>query len=565
MRNFLEELTKNKYNQEGLTLKDLKPVTFESNEKSKLSFRQWSDEFSSWVERMDQDFEKMLKVAAQMHEWDKDKFIDEVQQEYLLGAEKVAEFDKQIYLAMKRLTAGIARDTVDTSKTAGEAWYRLTDRIYGRNVQGATAIASQLQELKRPTQIAESFRLLNVIRKLVREFARQSPKEPMPAIVKAAYMRVVPEYRRAMETQVDVDKEPHNLEDKVLAFIRNNTSGVAPMDIGKRCTRTDAATRSWQFQSEYHVKCTRSDSYPDLKNYEYAAQWRQDWNIGDADTSGSSDGELYGLQAKGRAKVQVSTVSATTVESQVIRPSSVMQKVEEQKEKGKKGHSKGWNDSKGWAVGKGWSEGKGWNTSGKGWEQQRPSGMNNLERDSKQYDVLVMETSTQEKTVRDGDWCVPVKHVAKLSRMRGSTTKTNIKFFVDPEEEDRDNDTTSDCLGSKQFALKDDVSYKCSCCEADGMQLKRTRSRSIMKPSVRFSSLTDADINFFEKGNTDLCELQQNTWVPLPKPLVVDSGAGETVMPVDWLTSHPLTESDGSRANDFYTTADGRKVNSEDL
>ena len=57
--------------------------------------------------------------------------------------------------------------------------------------------------------------------------------------------------------------------------------------------------------------------------------------------------------------------------------------------------------------------------------------MKNLERDSKQYDVLVMETSTQEKTVRDGDWCVPVKHVSKLSRMRGPTsTKTNIKFFL---------------------------------------------------------------------------------------------------------------------------------------
>ena len=95
--------------------------------------------------------------------------------------------------------------------------------------------------------------------------------------------------------------------------------------------------------------------------------------------------------------------------------------------------------------------------------------------------------------------------------MRGSTsTKTNIKFLVDPEEEDRDKDTTSNCLGSKQFSLKDDVSYKCSCCEADGTQWKRTRSLSIMKPSVRFSSLTDADINFFEKGNTDLCELQQN-------------------------------------------------------
>ena len=95
------------------------------------------------------------------------------------------------------------------------------------------------------------------------------------------------------------------------------------------------------------------------------------------------------------------------------------------------------------------------------------------------------------------------------------------------------------------------------------MQLKRKRNLTIMKLSVRFSSLTDADVNFFERGNTDLCELQQTTWTPLPKLLVVDSGAGETFMPVDWLTSHPVTESDGSRANDFYTTADGSKVYNE--
>ena len=41
-----------------------------------------------------------------------------------------------------------------------------------------------------------------------------------------------------------------------------------------------------------------SDSYPDLNNYEYASQWGQDWfgNIGDVDTTGGLDGELYGLQ-----------------------------------------------------------------------------------------------------------------------------------------------------------------------------------------------------------------------------------------------------------------------------
>ena len=34
-------------------------------------------------------------------------------------------------------------------------------------------------------------------------------------------------------------------------------------------------------------------------------------------------------------------------------------------------------------------------------------------------------------------------------------------------------------------------------------------------------------------------------------------------MPVDWLTNHPLTESNGSRANDFFTTADGSNVYNE--
>ena len=110
--------------------------------------------------------------------------------------------------------------------------------------------------------------------------------------------------------------------------------------------------------------------------------------------------------------------------------------------------------------------------------------------------------------------------------MGGQTsTKTNIKFFVD---------------------LEDDVSYRCSCSEAGGTQWKRTRNLPIKKPSVHSSSLSDADINFIEMGTTDLCELQQNTWAPLPKPLVDDSGAGETVMPVDWLSSHLLTESDAS-------------------
>ena len=175
-------------------------------------------------------------------------------------------------------------------------------------------------------------------------------------------------------------------------------------------------------------------------------------------------------KVKGRAKVEVSTASAATVGSQVIRPSSVMQRVETAKKKRERRETA----KVGMTAKVGQSERDGQTKVGTLQAKvgsTKAAGMNNLERDSKQYDVLVMEMSTHEKTMRDNDWCVPVKHVAKLNRMRRQTsTKTKITFLVDPEKENRDNDTTPDCLGSKQFDLEDDVSYKCNCCEAGGTQ-----------------------------------------------------------------------------------------------
>ena len=104
-----------------------------------------------------------------------------------------------------------------------------------------------------------------------------------------------------------------------------------------------------------------SDSYADLTNYEHASQWGQDWNAGDADTSGISDGELYGLQ-KGNRKGKGGSFNGICYNSGKSCHSAKFcyAKGGKAKGKGKKG------DSKGWTVGKGWSDGKGWNTSGKG-------------------------------------------------------------------------------------------------------------------------------------------------------------------------------------------------------
>lgn len=88
---------------------------------------------------------------------------------------------------------------------------------------GSDGHATPLQEIKRPSSIVESFNILKGIRRLVKDFARQSPQKRFPtSIVKVAYMTVVPDVcRRALETHINIDKaEPHELEERVLIFIR---------------------------------------------------------------------------------------------------------------------------------------------------------------------------------------------------------------------------------------------------------------------------------------------------------------------------------------------------------
>ena len=49
----------------------------------------------------------------------------------------------------------------------------------------------------------------------------------------------------------------------------------------------------------------------------------------------------------------------------------------------------------------------------------------------------------------------------------------------------------------------------------------------------------------------------------MPQPLVVDSGAAETVIPRTWFPSHKTVESEGSKRGVFHTAAHGSSVESE--
>ena len=166
-----------------------------------------------------------------MRDWDKDKFIAAARQGYDLGAERVAEFDKHINLAMERLTGGIAREIRDrrSSVPTHRPVLRKECARRNRHCQSTPRIEATYREC-RVCSFAECDQ--EVGQRVCSTVSKRT--DAQHAVVKAAYVIVVPvTYRKAVETQVDVDKvEPHTLEDKVFVFTRNNSSGVAPMDLG---------------------------------------------------------------------------------------------------------------------------------------------------------------------------------------------------------------------------------------------------------------------------------------------------------------------------------------------
>ena len=219
--------------QGGIPLKDLKPEKFESNKKSEQSFRQWSEDVMSWGRRLDPRIAEALTEAKNMPEWNETDFQNALQAK---GIDNMAynELNTNLNDMLRKLTKGDARDIVDATNTGGEAWKRLHERFHAKTVLGATSIASRLQEIKRPSSLNESYNLLAEIRGLIKEFERQSQEKLPTAIVKAAYMRVVPEtYRKGMELQIDIDKtDPGAIEDKIMQFIRTQSTGPAGMDVG---------------------------------------------------------------------------------------------------------------------------------------------------------------------------------------------------------------------------------------------------------------------------------------------------------------------------------------------
>ena len=156
------------------------------------------------------------------------------------------------------------------------------------------------------------------------------------------------------------------------------------------------------------------------------------------------------------------------------------------------------------------------------------------------FPAMVLEKNSQKTD--NGEWCIPSKTVKPtrtehvLHKSYADVTKFNVLAEVDQTDHNGEGEIP--------------VTHR--------SYVETKRWIPVRKETQRVKL-----VNVLEKGNRELHEVSQSDWVALPKPIVVDSGAGETVMPADWLPAHPVKESPGSQSNEYYTTADGSKVYNE--
>ena len=75
---------------------------------------------------------------------------------------------------------------------------------------------------------------------------------------------------------------------------------------------------------------------------------------------------------------------------------------------------------------------------------------------------------------------------------------------------------------------------------------------------------SEPSINYLEKSDEKMLGgLVGDDWTELPQPLVIDSGAAETVIPSDWCANYPTRTSTGQQQGRYYTAANGEPIYNE--
>ena len=217
----------------------------------------------------------------------------------------------------------------------------------------------------------------------------------------------------------------------------------------------------------------------------------------------------------------------------------------------------------------------------KGWTKGKGKGMNSceygqrrLQAPSPSYDVLLLERtketehdtserkqhihdsrSTETRTTSDQhqQWRVPVKRIQALAendkkklqvRNRFEALRTDDEEFLLSDE--YDDPGLSETIAKKQ--------------RQGGIQNPTHKHRTMSARSSLSGDGNEVNLCPLERGKMLGSTEEGEDWRLMPRPLVIDSGAAETVLPTDWFTGHELKETEESRGGQFYVCAGGKEI-----
>ena len=236
-------------------------------------------------------------------------------------------------------------------------------------------------------------------------------------------------------------------------------------------------------------------------------------------------------------------------------------------------------DNARWYLG---NRGKGAGKGGtKGFTKGKGKGMNNFEHGQRRWqapspfhDVLLLERtkesehnasekkqhihvnkSTETRATSDPhqQWRVPVKRIQAPAKNDKKKLQVRNRFEAlrtDDEEfplgDEYDDPGLSETIAKKQHQGR--------------IQNQTCKHRSA---TTKLNSRGDGnEVNLcpLERGKMFGSTEEGEEWKLMPRPLVIDSGAAETVLPTDWFTGHELRETEESRGGQFYVCAGGKEI-----
>ena len=173
--------------------------------------------------------------------------------------------------------------------------------------------------------------------------------------------------------------------------------------------------------------------------------------------------------------------------------------------------------------------------------------------EKKQHSHINESTETRATSDPHQQWKVPVKWIQVHTKSNKKKVQVRNRFEVlrtDDEEftpiDEYDDPGLPEAIAQSQ--------------DQGGMQNQTCKHRLA---TTRLSARGEGKgVNLcpLERGKMLGSTEEGEEWRLMPRPLVIDSGAAETVLPTDWFTGYELKETEESRGGQFYVCAGGREI-----